>query len=944
MDKNFTNRHIGLSEHDKKAMLAELGLSSIEELIAQVVPQDIRYTEKLDIPDGINENRALEQLRASFAKVENSIPLIGQGYYNTNTPSVIRRNMLENPAWYTSYTPYQAEISQGRLEMLFNFQTLVAELTGLPTANSSLLDEGTAIGEAVSVALNAHKGKRNKILVLNRVFRHNLNVLKTRCQHMNIDLIQVEGDEAHEKEDAKNIDEKTAAIVIQYPARNGVVHQYPELIKKAKENKTLVIIVADPMALLLTSPPAKWGADIVVGSMQRFGIPLGNGGPHAAYIAVSEKLTRLIPGRIVGQSIDMDGNVAYRLALQTREQHIRREKANSNICTAQALLANMSAAYAIWHGPERLLQIARRIHNHAKRFAKTIANSADYELGSTDFFDTLLINTKRRAHSLQSLAEDQKILIRFVDKHRITLSFDETTTEKTLKLLARVFDLELLELDEQEELSLAQVRKHRGDDFLSQEVFHQYHNETAMMRYLRELSDKDYALDRGMIPLGSCTMKLNASAEMLPITWSKVANLHPFSPAKYHQGYESMTKDLDRWLCSITGFSRISFQPNSGSQGEYAGLIAIKSYHQAQNQHQRTICLIPSSSHGTNPASAQIAGLDIVVVECDNKGNVDIDDLQKKAQQHSDNLAALMITYPSTHGVFETEIKKMCQIIHDNGGQVYLDGANLNALVGLARPADIGADVCHMNLHKTFCIPHGGGGPGVGPIGVAEHLVPFLPVIYNTEGVRISSAPFGSASVLPITWMYIRMLGHDGLKHATECAILSANYLAKKLDGIFPVLYKGKNGFVAHECIIDTRACKQSANVSVDDIAKRLMDYGFHAPTMSWPVIGTLMIEPTESEPKQELERFVTAMFNIQQEIQQIEQGEWQQDNNPLSNAPHTMQKVLSSDYDYPYPREIAAAIAHTGKNKYWTPVSRVDNVYGDRNLSCSCPPLEQYR
>jgi glycine dehydrogenase len=939
MHTNYTSRHIGLSEEDKKIMLADLGLSSMEQLIDNVIPQDIRFEKGLDIPEGINENFAIEQLRATFAKVENSISLIGQGYYNCHTPSVIRRNMLENPGWYTSYTPYQAEISQGRLEMLFNFQTLVAELTGLPIANSSLLDEGTAIAEAVVIAVNAHRGKRNKVVSLNPLFRQNLNVLKTRCQHLNIDLLKC-------KKQDKNtqVDEQTAAIILQYPDRNGARNTYPKIIEQAKKHKALVIVVADPMALLLTKPPAQWGADIVVGSMQRFGIPMGNGGPHAAYIAVTEKLTRLVPGRIVGQSIDADGNPSYRLALQTREQHIRREKANSNICTAQALLANMSAAFAIWHGPARLLRIARRIHNYTKIFAKTIEKSLDYKLGNEDFFDTLLIITKRRAHNLQSLAEDQKILIRFVDKKRITVSFDETTNENTLGKLAKVFDLELASIEEVDEVTLEQVQQNRGDEFLSQEVFNQYHNETAMMRYLRELVDKDYALDRGMIPLGSCTMKLNASAEMLPITWSKVANLHPLSPAKYHQAYDSMIKDLDKWLCSITGFSKVSFQPNSGSQGEYAGLVAIKAYHQSQNQECRTICLIPSSAHGTNPASANIAGLDIVVVECDNQGNVDIDDLQKKAEQYSDKLAALMITYPSTHGVFELQIKKICEIIHNNGGQVYLDGANLNALVGLARPADIGADVCHINLHKTFCIPHGGGGPGVGPIGVAAHLKPFLPTLYNTPGIRISSAPYGSASILPISWMYIRMLGRDGLKNATECAILSANYLAKHLNEIFPVLYTGEKGFVAHECIVDTRDCKQTAGVSVDDIAKRLMDYGFHAPTMSWPVIGTLMIEPTESEPKKELDRFIKAMCHIQEEIKQIEQGKWQQDNNPLVNAPHTMEKVLSSNYDFPYSREVASALAHTQGNKYWPPVSRVDNVYGDRNLSCSCPPMDQYR
>lgn len=936
MDTNFTDRHIGLSEKDKQLMLSELGLSQMDELIHQVIPTDILYDGALDIPYGIDENSALAELRDIFADVENSTPLIGQGYYNCCMPLVIRRHILENPSWYTSYTPYQAEISQGRLEMLFNFQTLVTELTGLPTANASLLDEGTAVCEAISVAVNAHKGKRNKVLLLNRLFQQNQRVLQTRCGDIGIELVQAQEDTV--------IDVETAAIVLQYPDFNGVIGDYSRWIEQAKEHKALVIVSADPMALLLTQAPAKWGADIVVGSMQRFGIPLGNGGPHAAFMAVSTKLTRLIPGRIVGQSIDVDGNPAYRLALQTREQHIRREKANSNICTAQALLANMSAAYAIWHGPEKLINIAKTIHHLSQQFAQSIVQSDDYELLSSTFFDTLWIKTKESATQLQVRADKHQILIRLIDDHHVSISFDEKSDHKLLTLLADIFAIDLQDIDTKEVFSASDLEQHRGEEFLSQQVFHQYHNETAMMRYLKYLVDKDYALDTGMIPLGSCTMKLNATAEMLPITWTKVAALHPFAPAKYHQGYDQMTANLDKWLGSVTGFSRVSFQPNSGSQGEYAGLVAIKQYHLSQGQKQRHVCLIPSSAHGTNPASAQIAGLSIVVVECDNQGNVDVEDLKDKAQKHSDNLAALMITYPSTHGVFESRIREICQIIHEHGAQVYLDGANLNALVGLVKLADIGADVCHMNLHKTFCIPHGGGGPGVGPIGVAKHLVPFLPSTSNDEGIRVSSAPLGSASVLPITWMYIRMLGARGLKHATECAILSANYLAKKLDPYFPVLYKGENGFVAHECIIDTRQCKQSAGVSVDDIAKRLMDYGFHAPTMSWPVIGTLMIEPTESEPKKEIDRFITAMSCIHQEIQQIEQGEYDKDNNPLHNAPHTMPKVLSSSYDYPYSREIAIAFSQTGANKYWPAISRVDNVYGDRNLSCSCPPLEQYR
>lgn len=937
MDAHFSHRHIGLSETDKQAMLSELGISCMDDFINQVVPKDIRYLQALAIPKGINENEALAQLKSIFAEVESAKSLIGQGYYHCHMPSVIRRHILENPRWYTSYTPYQAEISQGRLQMLFNFQTLVVELTGLPTTNASLLDEATAISESIAVAINAHRGKRNKILLLNSLFQQSQRVVETRCQHNGVELLSLD-----QYQVAENMDDNTAALVIQYPDCEGKISHHASLIEKAKAHNALIIIAADPMALLLTAPPSSWGADIVVGSMQRFGLPLGNGGPHAAYMATTEELTRLIPGRIVGQSIDQEGHPVYRLSLQTREQHIRREKANSNICTAQALLANMVAAYAIWHGPKQLVEIARNIHNHGRRFAKAINHSGNYVLIHNDFFDTLTIQTKSNAYPLQSQAEAKNLLLHCVDDNHLTLSFDETTNEHTLQLLATIFAINLPELSADEMLSPDEAIVYRGDDFLSQEVFHQYHSETAMMRYLTDLADKDYALSNGMIPLGSCTMKLNAAAEMIPITWEKIANLHPFAPEKYQQGYRHMIEDLNQWLCAITGFSRISFQPNSGSQGEYAGLVAIKNYHLSQGQKQRNICLIPASAHGTNPASASIVGMEIVIIECDSKGNVDMADLQAKATQHSNRLSTLMITYPSTHGVFESHIKTICQMIHRHGGQVYLDGANLNALVGLSRLADLGADVCHMNLHKTFCIPHGGGGPGVGPIGVADHLIPFLPTTSNKEGIRIAGAPFGSASILPITWMYIRMLGCEGLKHATECAILSANYLAKKLEAIFPVLYKGKNGFVAHECIIDTRLCKPFA--SVDDIAKRLMDYGFHAPTMSWPVIGTLMIEPTESEPKVELDRFIDAMQAIAKEIKKIEHGEWQKDNNPLINAPHTLAKIISSEYDYPYCREIACALEHTSHHKYWAPVSRVDNAYGDRNLSCSCPPLKQYR
>lgn len=926
-ETDFTDRHIGPGSIETREMLATLGVPSVETLIAKTIPATIRLERELDVPQGISEHEALAELKAKFSGQPTAKPLIGQGYHGTLVPPVIARNLFENPAWYTSYTPYQPEISQGRLEMLFHFQTLVSELTGLPVANASLLDEATAIAEAAGIALRHHRGKRNRIVLANRLHPQSVDVLATRSQE--IDCIIEDG----------QADENTAAIIAQIPDHFGEIANLASLITAAKEAGALVILACDPLALTLMKPPVEIGADICVGSMQRFGVPMGNGGPHAAYIAVSENLTRLLPGRLVGQSIDADGKPAYRLALQTREQHIRREKATSNICTAQALLANMAAAYAIWHGPGGLIAIASRINEKTARLAKSL-EAGGFTVENQNFFDTLVIGKSGKAGELVSSAERNGYLLHGFDDNRLSITLDETVTEKDLTSICEIFGVQLAE-----PVDGPLANNLRDERFLTQEVFHAHRSETSMMRYLRVLADKDLALDRAMIPLGSCTMKLNAAAEMMPVSWPEIADAHPFSPPQYLAGYRSMIDDLDRWLSEITGFARVSLQPNAGSQGEFAGLLAIKRFHKSRGERHRDICLIPSSAHGTNPASSHMAGMDVVVVKCDDHGNIDLNDLSEKASSHADRLAALMITYPSTHGVFEEAVRDICDVVHNHGGQVYLDGANLNAMVGLARPGDIGADVCHLNLHKTFCIPHGGGGPGVGPIGVAEHLVEFLPGhVEDGSDHAVAAAPQGSASILPITWMYIRMMGAGGLRQASEMAILNANYLARKLEACFPVLYHGKNGFVAHECIIDTRAVKDTAGVSVEDIAKRLVDYGFHAPTMSWPVAGTLMIEPTESEPKAELDRFVEAMAAIREEIARVEKGEWEKENNPLANAPHTAAMVMSEKWDHPYSRAIACDPTGTGMAaKYWPPVRRVDNVHGDRNLVCACPPVSEY-
>ncbi|WP_027156275.1 aminomethyl-transferring glycine dehydrogenase [Mesorhizobium sp. WSM2561] len=925
---SFSARHIGPGLNDVRAMLATIGVPSVETLISQAVPKSIRLDRPLALPAPASEAEALAELSATMAKNTVLKSFIGAGYHGVHVPPVIQRNLFENPAWYTAYTPYQAEISQGRLEMLFNFQTLVTELTGLPVASASLLDEATAVAEAVGIALRHHRDKRTKVALAGTPHPQTLDVVRTRAEPLGI---EVDGD---------TIDDNTAALLVSWPDTFGIYGDHRAAIEKARATGALVVFIADPLALTLTDAPAALGADIAVGPMQRFGVPMGFGGPHAAYCAVSDRLTRLMPGRLVGQSTDSRGRPGYRLALQTREQHIRRDKATSNICTAQALLANMATAYAIWHGPAGLQAIAGRIHALANRLADGLKAAGISVLGASRF-DTVTVEVKGRAGAIAASAEKTGRLLRVIDADHIGISFDETSTDADLEAIAALFGAK-----PGAAVGSTMRGKPRGKAFLTQPVFRENHSETDMMRFLRRLADKDLALDRAMIPLGSCTMKLNAAAEMMPVSWPDIANLHPFAPASHSAGYRAMIDELEAWLAEITGFDAVTLQPNAGSQGEYAGLLAIRGYHRSRGEAHRTVCLIPSSAHGTNPASAAMAGMNVVVVRCTEDGNIDMDDLKAKAAAHAQDLAALMFTYPSTHGVFEEGARDLCALIHEHGGQVYFDGANLNALVGLARPGDIGADVCHMNLHKTFCIPHGGGGPGVGPIGVKAHLKPYLPGhVAEGSGHAVSAAPFGSASILPITWMYIRMMGASGLKQATETAIISANYVATRLGAHFPVLYKGRHERVAHECILDTRVLKDSAGISVDDVAKRLIDYGFHAPTMSFPVAGTLMVEPTESEPKRELDRFCEAMIAISGEAAKVAKGEWPLADNPLVNAPHTAAEALAGQWTHPYSRLEAAYPAGDADTsaKYWPPVSRIDNVAGDRNLVCSCPPLSEY-
>ena len=938
--RDFIARHLGPDAREQHLMLQSLGYDKLESFINAVVPANIRMQEELDLPDSFSEVDALQALEQIAGKNRVCKSYIGQGYYNTHTPGVIQRNILENPAWYTAYTPYQAEISQGRLQALLNYQTMVSDLTGMDIANASLLDEGSAAAEAMLLCMRMSKSKSQKFFVDSNCFPQTLEVLKTRAEPLDIELVSGKPDEA--------LNEEYFGMLIQYPGADGSVEDYGDLIATAHEQKTVVCMAADLLGLLLLKSPGAMGADVVIGSTQRFGVPLGYGGPHAAYIATREQFKRSLPGRLIGVSQDSRGKAALRLALQTREQHIRREKATSNICTAQVLLAVMAGMYAVYHGPEGLKKIAQRVHTLTAILAAGL-HYCGIEISNKKFFDTLTLKTGEDTQAIHEAAREQGINLRVIDDESLGISLDECTSREDVQALWSLFSDEAVDFAEAEAEASAGIDEAllRDDEILDHEVFNTYHSETELLRYMRKLADMDIALDRAMIPLGSCTMKLNATSEMLPVTWPEFAGIHPFAPAEQTAGYQQMISELEDMLCKITGYAAVSLQPNAGSQGEYAGLLAIRAWHRSRGDNQRNICLIPSSAHGTNPASAQLCGMKVVVVKCDDMGNVDLQDLRDKAEQHSEELAAIMVTYPSTHGVFEEGIRELCKIVHDHGGQVYMDGANLNAMVGLCQPGKFGSDVSHLNLHKTFCIPHGGGGPGVGPVAVAEHLAPFLPghaMLSKEEVGAVASAAWGSAGILPISWMYIKMMGGRGLRLASEVAMLNANYIAERLKHSFPVLYSGENGRVAHECIIDIRPLQEEAGISVDDIAKRLIDYGFHAPTMSFPVPGTLMIEPTESESLQELDRFCDAMQQIRAEIAQIAQGDFPADDNPLHNAPHTADMVSADEWTHPYSRELAAyPLDSLRDNKYWTPVGRVDNVFGDRNLVCACPPMSEY-
>jgi glycine dehydrogenase len=936
----FVRRHIGPSPRDISAMLETVEAKSIEALIAETLPSSIRQQAPLDLGSALSETEALAHMGELAARNQVFTSLIGQGYSGTILPAVIQRNILENPAWYTAYTPYQPEISQGRLEALFNFQTMICDLTGLDVANASLLDEATAAAEAMALAERAAQDKAKSFFVDSDVHPQTLAVLRTRAEPLGWSLIV--GDPLADLAHAE-----VFGALLQYPGTSGAVRDLRPAIAALHAKGALAIVAADLLALTLLASPGELGADIAIGSAQRFGVPMGYGGPHAAYMAVREPLKRALPGRIVGLSIDSRGEPAYRLALQTREQHIRREKATSNICTAQVLLAVIASMYAVYHGPEGLTHIARIVHRRAAVLAAGL-RKLGFATMSEAFFDTMTVDTGGQQNAIVARAKLEKINLR-IGARTLGIALDETTTAKDVEAVWRAFGGALnyaeVEADTREALP---VGLKRASAFLTHPVFHAHRSETELLRYMRKLSDRDLALDRAMIPLGSCTMKLNATSEMIPLTWPQFANLHPFAPREQADGYHALFATLQKWLCDITGYDAISLQPNSGAQGEYAGLLAIRGYHAARGEPHRNVCLIPSSAHGTNPASASMVGMTVVVVACDARGDVDVHDLRAKAAKHANNLAAIMITYPSTHGVFEEHIREICDIVHGHGGQVYLDGANMNAQVGLSRPGDYGADVSHLNLHKTFCIPHGGGGPGMGPIGLKAHLAPFLPGHPVTDGKApvgpVSAAPFGSASILTISYIYILMMGGEGLMRATEIAILSANYIATKLDPHFPVLYRNAKGRVAHECIVDPRPLKASCGVSVDDIAKRLIDYGFHAPTMSFPVPGTLMIEPTESESKAELDRFCEAMIAIRREIAEVESGRWKIDASPLRHAPHTVHDIADDTWQRAYTRAEGCFPAGTSRmDKYWCPVGRVDNVYGDRNLVCSCPPISDY-
>jgi len=953
MRGDFIRRHIGPGETQLAEMLAALGLKSLDELVDKAVPAGIRCDELPKLPEAMSERETLSYLRQMAGRNRVFTTMIGMGYYGTVTPSVIVRNVLENPGWYTAYTPYQAEVSQGRLEVLLNFQQMVMDLTGMELANASLLDEGTAAAEAMAMARRVSKSKSQRFLVSDDCHPQTIDVLRTRARSLGFEIVL--GDPQGE---LKN--HEVFGVLMQYPGSSGVVSDLRPTISAAHDQGALAVVASDLLALVMLTPPGEMGADIVVGSAQRFGVPMGYGGPHAAFFATRDAYKRSTPGRIIGVSVDSLGRPALRMALQTREQHIRRDKATSNICTAQVLLAVIAALYAVYHGPDGLRLIAGRVHRMTLILAEGLRRLG-YEIVHDAFFDTVTVHVPGQAARIAARARESRLNLRVVDADHLGISFDETTKRRDLIALWQVFATkakDVLDIDEIDAEATECLPENlcRTSGFLTHPVFKLYHGETEMLRYLRWLAAKDIALDRSMIPLGSCTMKLNATTEMIPITWRDFAHMHPFAPLDQTQGYQQLFEELEEMLCAVTGFDAISLQPNAGSQGEYTGLLVIRRYHESRGEGHRDVCLIPSSAHGTNPASAVMAGLDVVVVDCDDDGNIDVKDLKAKAGTHADRLAALMITYPSTHGVYEEAFRDICEIVHRHGGQVYLDGANLNALVGLSLPGKIGADVSHINLHKTFCIPHGGGGPGMGPIGVCQHLATFLPDHAVVEGVNpaaagrttvgaVSSAPWGSASILPISWAYITMMGAEGLRRATQVAVLNANYIAHRLAPHFPVLYTGKNGMVAHECIIDLRPIKESSGITVEDVAKRLVDYGFHAPTMSFPVPDTLMIEPTESEAKRELDRFCDAMIAIRKEIAAVEAGETDAKNNPLRNAPHTHHLLLDGQWSQPYSKEQAFfPLLTLREDKYWPPVGRIDNVYGDRHLVCSCPPMVYYR
>ncbi|MFF2508651.1 aminomethyl-transferring glycine dehydrogenase [Streptomyces sp. NPDC058067] len=943
----FEQRHIGPDEAAQAKMLAQVGYGSLDELTAAAVPDVIKSAEALALPGARTEAEVLAELRSLADRNQVLDSMVGLGYYGTFTPPVILRNVMENPAWYTAYTPYQPEISQGRLEALLNFQTMVAELTGLPTSGASLLDEGTAAAEAMALSRRIGKVKNGAFVVDADALPQTIAVIQTRAEPTGVEVVVADLSEGIPAEVAER---GVVGVLVQYPGASGAVRDIKPVIEQAHELGAIVTVAADLLALTLLTSPGELGADIAVGTTQRFGVPMGFGGPHAGYMAVREKFARSLPGRLVGVSVDADGNKAYRLALQTREQHIRREKATSNICTAQVLLAVMAGMYAVYHGPDGLKGIARRTHRYATLLAAGL-KAGGVEVVHGAYFDTLTVKAPGKAAEVVSAAREGGVNLHLVDADHVSISCDETTTRTQLGAVWSAFgveaDIDALDAAAEDTLPAGLLR---GDDYLTHPVFHAHRSETSMLRYLRKLADRDYALDRGMIPLGSCTMKLNATTEMEPVTWPEFGQLHPFAPAEQAQGYLTLIRELEERLAEVTGYDNVSLQPNAGSQGELAGLLAVRGYHRANGDEGRTVCLIPSSAHGTNAASAVMAGMKVVVVKTADDGEIDVEDLRAKIEQYADELAVLMITYPSTHGVFEEHVADICAQVHDAGGQVYVDGANLNALVGLAKPGHFGGDVSHLNLHKTFCIPHGGGGPGVGPVGVRAHLAPYLPnhpmqpAAGPETGVGpISAAPWGSAGILPISWAYVRLMGGEGLKRATQVAVLSANYIAKRLEPHFPVLYTGPGGLVAHECIIDLRPISKETGVSVDDIAKRLIDYGFHAPTMSFPVAGTLMIEPTESEDLTELDRFCEAMIAIRGEIEKVGSGQWPAEDNPLRNAPHTA-AALGSEWSHAYSREEAVFPAGVvAADKYWPPVRRIDQAYGDRNLVCSCPPMDAY-